>query len=610
MIDDFLEYWLLYGLNGLFYLIDFAAPVSGFVFVVGLLLWWNTKDKDERLLNMWSGVAALGGLLGPASYFGLPFLYEFFVFQQVVMPRWHLFAHIGSAAIGLLTVFFWLRWMQPVLDRIIFRLTAKTGLERTRRTDVRDIKKHLPDTSRPYDPTKYFNLKKGIFLGLNALREPVYQDKGKFEKQHIQIVGKTGSGKSVLSVIMMGQALRAGEAVFVFDPKDDEWAPHVLREEAKKAKVPFYYINLNEDVPQIDLLKSMTSRELDVLFGSVFRLGSQGSDSDHYRRKDRRAARGVAELVGEVRTLAELCCHPVTSAARETAEGFIDSFEELARVTALSGYGGVDFAKVIDEGGCVYIVGHTSYEPIVMAQKLLFVRLIQLVSKRDRINSKPRRVLAMLDEFKYHISRTAMEGLGTARDKGLHVILAHQSLGDLEDCPQDITPAALRSAVIDNCGAKFFYKMEDVDSNQWVSNKSGDIAVDDEVREVSKNLALSEVIEKERRISQGQSKLFEFNHIEQLPEGVGIAFGVTDLPDYVHVCPIKVEKKPLQIARASGPVIQLQHPEVPKPKKKPKPKTEAQPEASEAEVTPPPPPPPVTVTRASIIDVENNNVDF
>lgn len=57
---------------------------------------------------------------------------------------------------------------------------------------------------------------------------------------------------------------------------------------------------------------------------------------------------------------------------------------------------------------------------IITAQRMLLVRLYQLAERRDRVTDVPRPIAVYLSELKYHLSVPALEGLGAARDKGVH----------------------------------------------------------------------------------------------------------------------------------------------------------------------------------------------
>ncbi|RRB31379.1 TraM recognition domain-containing protein, partial [Escherichia coli] len=105
-------------------------------------------------------------------------------------------------------------------------------------------------------------------------------------------------------------------------------------------------------------------------------------------------------------------------------------------------------------------------------------------------------------ELKYHLSKPALEGLGAARDKGVHIIMAHQSIADLKDCPADLNGDAVVGAVVENAKFKLVYKLQDPDTADWVARMSGTILVDDESRKARTDGVLIETIDNERTIRQ------------------------------------------------------------------------------------------------------------
>lgn len=84
------------------------------------------------------------------------------------------------------------------------------------------------------------------------------------------------------------------------------------------------------------------------------------------------------------------------------------------------------------------MIGSMCNSKIITAQRMLLVRLYQLAEKRERVKKVPRPIANYLSELKYHLSRPALEGLGAARDKGVHIIMDHESIADLKDYPADL----------------------------------------------------------------------------------------------------------------------------------------------------------------------------
>nr|WP_236578085.1 ATP-binding protein [Vibrio parahaemolyticus] len=141
----------------------------------------------------------------------------------------------------------------PHLNQLKSKFTKRTQMARDERTDVRTVKHFLPETLA-YDPEDYIDLNKGVFVGLDRVHKPQYIPLLTSQKQHADIIGTTGAGKGVASGLILYQLILADEGVFVMDPKNDEWAPHLMKYACEKAGKPFYLIDLNKKVPQLDLL--------------------------------------------------------------------------------------------------------------------------------------------------------------------------------------------------------------------------------------------------------------------------------------------------------------------------------------------------------------------
>ncbi|MFA0465080.1 DUF87 domain-containing protein, partial [Vibrio sp. 10N.261.45.F1] len=114
------------------------------------------------------------------------------------------------------------------INELKIKHTKRTDAARDERTDVRNVRDYLPETV-DYDPEDHIDLKKGVFVGLDVNRQPQYIPLKDLQKQHADILGTTGAGKGVASGLILYQLIQAEEGVFVLDPKNDEWAPHLLK---------------------------------------------------------------------------------------------------------------------------------------------------------------------------------------------------------------------------------------------------------------------------------------------------------------------------------------------------------------------------------------------
>ncbi|EKR0895191.1 type IV secretion system DNA-binding domain-containing protein [Salmonella enterica] len=456
------------------------------------------------------------------------------------VPLWIM--SITFTAAGLIFHIIARRLLAGEIDNLRHRMIKKSKLERNTRTDVRKVKELLPDSTE-YNPLDYIDLKKGIFIGLNKDDQPQYITLKEFRTQHAAIIGTTGSGKGVTATVLLYQAILSGEAVFVEDPKDDEWAPHVLREACKKAGKKFTLINLNKLNYQLDLLADISHEQLEELFNAGFSLAKKGEASDFYRIKDRRAARNTAAIYEKGMTLRDLFNTDFVQALREDVPAFCGELEEIALVNSINAKNGFSLKEVFDEGGCCYIIGSTRNQKIISAQRMILTRLIQIAETRDRINSTPRTVAIFLDELKYHLSRPAMEGLGTARDKGVHIFMAFQATDDLRDCPSDLNGDSVIGAVIENTKFKLIYKIQNPETAEWAAKMTGSILVDDEMRKVRTDLSLTEKVDTDRMIRQAESYYIDSNMFLNLPEKVGFVFTSTELPRATKMFQVQVKKE-------------------------------------------------------------------
>ncbi|TVO39893.1 type IV secretory system conjugative DNA transfer family protein [Vibrio algivorus] len=445
------------------------------------------------------------------------------------------------------------RWLTPKHNELKMKITQKTKLARNEKTDVREIATHLPTTEH-YDPMKYIDLKRGVFIGLDELRYPQYIPLETWQTQHADIIGTTGAGKGVASGILLYQSILADEGVFVLDPKNDEWAPHLYRKACEDAGKPFYLIDLNKQEYQINLLADITTDQLEELLVAGFSLAEKGDVADFYRIDDRKAARVSARLdESERKTLRALFNSEYVQSIAENIKAFYGKLEELAGLDSINAVNGVSLQNIFDEGGCCYVIGSMRNGKIIAAQRMLLVRLLQIAETRDRIHTKPRPIAIFLDELKYHLSKPAMEGLGAARDKGVHIIMAHQSIADLKDCPADLNGDAVVGAVVENAKFKLVYKLQDPDTAKWVAEMSGTILVDDETRKVETSKALTESIASDRSIRQAERNFIDTNMLLNLPKFVSFIYSAESLPFASLISPIRVQKSELILSTKPQP---------------------------------------------------------
>ena len=495
----------------------------------------------KRLIIAFSLLCFLSGTLAPIIIGSFQWLYKTRLTSDNTVLAWSV--RIAFTVPGIIFHIMLRRVFTPELDKIKKRLVKKTTLERELRTDVRTVKSLLPETLH-YNPLDYIDLKKGIFTGMDRENEPMYLPLKDWQRQHADIIGTTGAGKGVAAGILLYQSILAGEGVFVMDPKDDEWAPHLYRKACEDAGKPFALIDLRKQQYQLNLIEDITPG---------FSLAEKGQESDFYRIDDRKAARMAAQFVSDnpSATLRDVYNGDYVQSIAEKIKAFFGKIEELALLNAINSPEGFSLKHIFDEGGCCYVIGSMRNSKIITAQRMLLVRLYQLAERRDRVTDVPLPIAVYLSELKYHLSRPALEGLGAARDKGVHIIMDHQSIADLKDCPADLKGDAVVGAVVENAKFKLVYRVMDPDTAEWVARMSGTILVDDELRKAKTDNMLTETIDSERTIRQAERFFIDSNMILNLPDFVSFIFTTKTLPSASLISPIKVKKRQLKIFSVS-----------------------------------------------------------
>ncbi|MBN3264797.1 type IV secretory system conjugative DNA transfer family protein [Pectobacterium brasiliense] len=504
----------------------------------------------KKLIITFSLLCFLFGTVGPLLISVFRWLYNDRILTRTPILDWSILIIFTVA--GLILHISLRRVLTPELDKIKKQLIKKTSLERELRTDVRTVKSLLPETLH-YNPLDYINLNKGIFIGIDRDEKPMYLPLKDWQRQHADIIGTTGAGKGVATGILLYQSILAGEGVFIMDPKDDEWATHLYRKACEDAGKPFALIDLRKPQYQLNLIENITPDELEELFVAGFSLAEKGQESDFYRIDDRKAARMAAQFVSSHTspTIRDIYNGEYVQGIAEDIKAFFGKIEELALLNAINAPTGFSLQSVFDEGGCCYVISSMRNSKIITAQRMLLVRLYQLAERRDRVKETPRPIAIFLDELKYHLSKPALEGLGAARDKGVHIIMAHQSVADLKDCPADLKGDAVVGAVVENAKFKLVYRVMDPDTAEWVARMSGTILVDDEIRKAKTDAVLTETIDGERTIRQAERFFIDSNMILNLPDFVSFIFTTRTLPSASLISPIKVQKRELEIYSVS-----------------------------------------------------------
>jgi len=496
-----------------------AHPTLGLLSAFFVLAWSAGQAGHPK----WAALLSLPGLCSLLPLLGMMTLpsVESRMLSVVWAPSLHdEVAYAFAFALGIGGMFYWHRVWAPRLNAIAAKLTKTTQLERNRRTDVREIAQFLPAAIGGYDPTKFIKPKRGLFVGLDEKKKPVYINNEDSRIQHILLTGRTRSGKGVAAQIIIPQQIARGEYVVVLDPKVDAWMPHAFRDACIRAGKPYHFLDLRQNAPaQCNPFQGCDAETTENMLVGGFSLTEKGEAADFYRLADRKAARQCARW---------LPTHPGATARdamaslgedwAKTAPAFHAYMQEMADLDAVNARsGGIDIAAGEQSGGCLYVVGDMINPRIIRMQRMILLRLLFLAKNRKVLDAQPRTISVFADEFKVHISRPFMVSIGASAGWGLHAILAFQSLQDLADCPADLDKDMVRGAVMENCAVQISYAIKDPDTAEWLSRSTGTILVDDETRAIKKNIAQAETVDTERRVSMAERALIDTNMYMNLP---------------------------------------------------------------------------------------------
>lgn len=446
------------------------------------------------------------------------------------------------------------RYLEPQFRSWLHAGTRRASRDQTL-TDVRTIKKQLP-TPKKYDLCIQIDQARksdSMFLGVDEQQKAVLVDRKAWKSAHTHVMGPTGTGKGVLLGVAMTQAIRYGDALYFMDPKLDKWGASVIAAACESDGKPFAYLNLRDAVTaQCNPLLGITPSELEELLISAFGLSEKGTDADHYRKSDRQAARVLSQAAAQgelsMPELADRAAEILGSDLYTEARGFVADLEEVAEIPALQTRGGIYLEQPLLQGGAIYIVGQdrNRHAGIGKLQRLLLVRILQLIENRTAVT---RHATVVLDEFTNFISAPALGALRTIRDKGGNVVLAHQSLGDLADCPQDLNPAAVKGVVLNNTQIKWLYRQKDQETARWISGLTGTVLVDREQHTIDRNPQLAESVNAQRTVQTSERALIDVNMIQHLPDGCAVYVG-TGQACLAFISPVIVPERHFESVQA------------------------------------------------------------
>ncbi len=455
------------------------------------------------------------------------------------LPQQYLNIWIFCAVVGLVLAFFFERRIAPAIEAMLSRVKQGSLLGRSGRTDVRYMEKYIPTKSIEYDPKKYIDIEKGLFVGLDEKKKPIYIPWDMSDESHLGVTGKTRSGKGVALQMHGYQYILRGDLLVMLDPKGDNHMPEIFAEACAAAGKPYHYIDLASPEHQLNIMQGCTEAELRELSFAGFQIEEMGDRADFFKFEQQNQAEMIAEAETKNgpcwSTFAELSNKynaQILSVPKDAAKGLATKMRQMGRLASVNAKRGPNFAELAETGGCLYIVGSLSDKTIQRAHRMILIRFLQIARRRNFRHGKDHPIRVFADEFATHISNPVLTTLAASAGWGLLLTVAYQGFSDLLRVPMDINPEAFKGSTMNNTRLKMVYSQDDKDARAALAASTGTILVDQETRKIKKNTLQVESMDGDRSVQETERYLVDENMFIALPERCAILLGAHLIPKF------------------------------------------------------------------------------
>ena len=423
----------------------------------------------------------------------------------------------------------------------LFSAVARLFRRKAVRDKASDIEQEATKfKKRVFNPSEHYCADKGLVVGLDVNGAAVYITWQTWRENMMQIIGPTGYGKGVILGCLMDQAIRKGHTLFYIDPKDDEFAPHIMFAACKAAGRKFYYVSMDDaEMGRWGPFMGGTLKDgftrLEIALGLEL-TGDPGTD--YFKTQEIPEVREAFKRTRRVDSL----YNEISGSDANKSEAELSAWMEYDSLTPKANKG-FSIEKAIKENAVVYFKGSLDDRIIKTATKIFIVELVQECRRLYKSQEKTHHLTAVVDELSFLVSKQLKEALATIRGFGVNFVNAYQSPEDLINTDDiNLNGKALKHSIDVNSQIKAVYGGADFETAEWAANLSGTI-----IKEVTRSETVDvkpgggEIWEANRSISTLEENLVHTNVVLTLPPGVCVFIQPGELlrPIYTSFVPIQ-----------------------------------------------------------------------
>ncbi len=388
---------------------------------------------------------------------------------------------------------------------------------------------------------KRAHARKEVFIGINQNSgKPIFIPLTKALADCWQVSGMPGAGKGVFNQLLFTQLIKFGHVNIVFNPKKDAYCRSALYRACDQAGVPFYRVDLTQTSASINPIAGCSKEEVFEVLCSGFGYEDTRQESSFYSAVARRVIREVSEqgLPQSIPAFLE-AAGPVFQEVGKDSANLQNKLTELVLLNATQTEDASALFNVFEHGGCILIEGAPNNESVLTLMKMLHIRSVQLAS--NRLDSEPP-VNFWLDESKYVLCPSVINGLGTSRSFNFRYSLSTQSDSDSEATNMPFPASAVRQIINDDTPLKVIHSTHDHETAERISKHCGTKASLYSSSSASINELATETSDGKRVLSLREEPIFHPNIIKALPKGMAIITGAVRWPTMVTIPTLLVDK--------------------------------------------------------------------